>query len=946
MESFYEMTNYFLETVLNPASVTALYETSDLSSWDAIKTSFTEDYGTWLRHYSGYVVCLSLATAYIIFVPLTLILICCCRSCDKCGSGDHPIENKHDTCRRRCCVIYTFLIALMLLVLLAGALVCSVLAFQETRSDAMTKDLRQSIVDVGVFRDETVQEYQDFYKTQTQPFFERVVLEIDAIPRNCSRTVLNQTGIMSLLRDVTTYVAGLNTTINQLQTVANTISWLNNSATQLSQQIQQLQLNMSAELSNCTNGTQSYCDDALSYVNELDVNVDYAAFTDLPLALEMLYNTTSGDCNVYSGLQQSYNEVLHLAVTISRQSNTALSELRNGTDLMNSTLYQFFSATTDVMTSLPLSTAEEFVHSEMSPWIATAGAIIFSVCLFFFLIFLLVVCLLVGALVVGTCCKRALPKSSQESQPRCTRTLASKRLRTALILIALFSWLSMATISVLFLVGGIAHNDVCRYMTNPESYPDDVRTLDDISMQWFNLNISVFDTVASCRKNHTFYAALNVAQFGQEYNVTEVLNLHNYDIPQSLYELTNITYNVSFVVLNHELETTLESIHDAFDLMDFDAYYRALSDNVTTVDLIELQLFMQQTAHALEAVDEQQLADVFSFYEEWIYNMYVNSVEPMENASSYANTSLNIIEDYTLSLDIPEFLMNITVSQELVTSDALSTIMTDIATGLHVEFLAFTTSCNEFVNEDCGQCALVYDAYTESSDAFCVTFLYPFNTYWSLVGLLLIFLILVIPANFKLIDLYNKTDKYAEPYPSFMQMSFHRKAANTNSHPRDQSRSRSNHGNEISEEISMSHLNNPNFTSIRNLGLGATNRSFEQETPDDVTAKSDITSDSDDSKTDVSSSSSDGGFVRYASSARASRRRSVRSVRMEQTAGNLYAPPTPSDYDVAPDHPRLFKFIAFWQEKIEGPLHSVRFTHRRELASGEWRNVTGEFTLH
>ena len=52
------------------------------------------------------------------------------------------------------------------------------------------------------------------------------------------------------------------------------------------------------------------------------------------------------------------------------------------------------------------------------------------------------------------------------------------------------------------------------------------------------------------------------------------------------------------------------------------------------------------------------------------------------------------------------------------------------------------------------------------------------------------------------------------------------------------------------------------------------------------------------------------------------------------------------EYELAPDHPRLFQFIEFWQEKLDGPLHSVQFTHRRMLASGEWRNVKGEFTLH
>jgi len=52
------------------------------------------------------------------------------------------------------------------------------------------------------------------------------------------------------------------------------------------------------------------------------------------------------------------------------------------------------------------------------------------------------------------------------------------------------------------------------------------------------------------------------------------------------------------------------------------------------------------------------------------------------------------------------------------------------------------------------------------------------------------------------------------------------------------------------------------------------------------------------------------------------------------------------DYDLAPDHPKLFKFIEFWRDTLDGALHSVRFTHRKMLSGGEWRNVTGEFTLH
>lgn len=52
------------------------------------------------------------------------------------------------------------------------------------------------------------------------------------------------------------------------------------------------------------------------------------------------------------------------------------------------------------------------------------------------------------------------------------------------------------------------------------------------------------------------------------------------------------------------------------------------------------------------------------------------------------------------------------------------------------------------------------------------------------------------------------------------------------------------------------------------------------------------------------------------------------------------------EYDLAPDHPKLFEFIEFWQDTIEGPLHSVQYTHRKLLSSGEWRQIVGEFMLH
>ncbi|GGF81715.1 MULTISPECIES: usg protein [Rhizobium] len=52
------------------------------------------------------------------------------------------------------------------------------------------------------------------------------------------------------------------------------------------------------------------------------------------------------------------------------------------------------------------------------------------------------------------------------------------------------------------------------------------------------------------------------------------------------------------------------------------------------------------------------------------------------------------------------------------------------------------------------------------------------------------------------------------------------------------------------------------------------------------------------------------------------------------------------DYDLAPEFPEMNGFLKFWQEKLEGPLHSVRYVHRKLISASEWRQVKGEIILH
>lgn len=52
------------------------------------------------------------------------------------------------------------------------------------------------------------------------------------------------------------------------------------------------------------------------------------------------------------------------------------------------------------------------------------------------------------------------------------------------------------------------------------------------------------------------------------------------------------------------------------------------------------------------------------------------------------------------------------------------------------------------------------------------------------------------------------------------------------------------------------------------------------------------------------------------------------------------------DYDLAPDFPEMQKFLDFWKDNLDGPLHSVRYAHKCLIGPNEWRQIAGEITLH
>ena len=52
------------------------------------------------------------------------------------------------------------------------------------------------------------------------------------------------------------------------------------------------------------------------------------------------------------------------------------------------------------------------------------------------------------------------------------------------------------------------------------------------------------------------------------------------------------------------------------------------------------------------------------------------------------------------------------------------------------------------------------------------------------------------------------------------------------------------------------------------------------------------------------------------------------------------------EYDLAPEFPILRKFLDFWQQNLDGKLHSVRVAHVPVIKPAEFRPGAAELLIH
>lgn len=807
MSPFYSATNFFLETILSPKSVSELYSKVDLGDKDAVRDSLNNDFDIWIEHYVEYFVCALFAVIYILAVPIIGIVICCCRSRGRkcCGDLD-TVESKHETCKRRSCCVTSFVICTMLMVAVTAGFIATGLTYEEATDEGFTLTFNHSLSLLDDFSDSTVNQFESLYSKEFKNEIGNVSENVAKIPEECQKDLGHKTGTQALLVDLGQYLTGLNDTVEHCTLIEEQSELLSSKVETLNNSILELQNNMSRDFQNCSQEILS-CNLTLMYVNTLYVNSNYSKLPSMDIVNDILVNITmDSSSNIYSAYAKSWSEYNSISTMVNITTIDTLTSIQQGLLQLDSNFKFFINITSSILTAINFQQAQEDLEDDIQPWIKIAGIATFSICLFLSSVILAVVITAYIGLTIGSCCER--PSTNGEGSC-CTRNQATTFLLCSNCIIFSLTWLIMAGITVLIILGAILHNDVCKQMVAPSDDYEATQTLDKIAMSRLDVNISLLGTIEGCKNNTAIYIAANVESLGPEYNVTYVLDPDNYGITDALWSLPLLNYTLveELVILNNELEFYLLDLDKAFDIIDFDTFYKILRQNATNKDLSEFSYMLEIAANTTE---DEEISDLFSYYSDIVNDIQSEQVLPMSEIIDNLQYSLSQVEHYKYFLNISIFLANFTVATESIDSAAVSDTVDILTQNIYNDLTALVTNTDLTIQNQIGQCYTVYHSFSISSEAFCIDFLYPFNAFWFVLGFCLAFALPLLCMQYKLSSYYSKTEKFTEPFTSFTRMSFHRNHAKNQSH-----RSRSNHGNDIQAEIAMQRLNNSNRYSSR-----------------------------------------------------------------------------------------------------------------------------------
>ena len=535
-------------------------------------------------------------------------------------------------------------------------------------------------------------------------------------------------------------------------------------ATDLQNQVNTLETNLTTVKTNIENAIMSNCSDPdciemVTTVKNVNVTVDYTnisnAFTPLIGALHIAIAR-----NLDVELEAGYNEFQAIVNDVNNSVNGQITEARQAAEQVGRDISVELDNIQGEMDSIDFNETVQDIQDVTDVIKEPTDYALYGMGGLAGLILLIVLFGYLG-LLFGCFCPQPKPGKDDTC---CTKKVGATCLLAGVGFTFIFFWIFMILLIALMLTGGLLHTELCRHLVDLDESP--VMTImdelmNDTLFKDLDFFINISDIYSNCRNNEAFYTALNVEEtFGFDLDTildtssieSEIENIRNEPInigPISIITPSAVTLLTG---LAKATENSKGEIQDAIT---------ELKKQVTSEDLGQL-------ADDLETFNQGRNVPGLPLYIGRVRDLDTDT-EDINDQKQITVNELTEVDEILSASNLTAITIDLQKGNSTVNNegeDIIEAVIDDTTYRVEGYINVGVSTINSSVRYEIGKCAPVYNAYSVMVDSGCVEVLYPVNGYWFALGWSLFYLIIGIIMSFKLTTLYRRTYRHKKAiYP-------------------------------------------------------------------------------------------------------------------------------------------------------------------------------------
>ncbi|XP_071793688.1 prominin-1-A-like [Asterias amurensis] len=738
-----------------------------------------QEYNQFINFSAGFIICFVIGILFIIIMPITGLIFCCCRCCENCGGKMLQREKYNTTCRRVCFATFLCLTTGLIILGLVGAFMAN--ARMSTAIQGVNDTVDTNIMDVRSYINRTFTEFEFLAFEQFGYVFRLIVNDLDNVGDQVGG-VIHQ----ALSAKVNPALESIFMLAEESSGLQENLAAVNRSTKELiikaaelqtSLEMAKMMINETLQMLPCQPGQPCPKDDVR--LEDLTVAADFRII-DIEPQLNRVNQALS--INITDLATQGRQEFDQIPERVLNESKTAVKQFTNELIKLRDSVGNQTKEFEDQIAPDINSAIESISPESGSPTTQRAYSELETVKTYdkyrFYVgialccvILIIVVCNFLGIL-FGECGRDTRDRPTERG---CFSNFGGTLLLASVAFTFIFSAFVMLFTTLCFLVGGVSEKVICEPLETKSIFKEviDYPYLIDPEYEYWlsgalfksdSPPLTIESLINSCEANAGLYRAMKLSYY---FNITAALDYRKLypDIPTYL---DTIQVDLSGVeIISPMTQTSLTEFMDSgVGDVNYTQYLEEIRKGITMVDLLSLATQLESYAvDPLPDLSQTRLREhAFT-----LRSIQRDNVVPMQSYVDTLEANLDVLLNKARDLSP---LVNQSLERTLETQDF---IQTDGPQIFRQELTAFTNRILNYadqyvlyflkaINNEVGECKPIADVYDSLTKLVCNQVVDSFNGFWLSLGWCIIFFIPSIVFAVKLSKFYRRMRFYEDYY--------------------------------------------------------------------------------------------------------------------------------------------------------------------------------------